>query len=103
MQRLRDVRQRLMSPAPEDFNIASPVTPPSSTAVTLEAIANLLDTKLSPVVENVEELKNQVANFKGDLKAVKDGLHMKIEQNEKQQELLTNLKKSKTYLKKTGY
>ena len=81
MRRLRDVCQRLMSPSPEDFNIASPVTPPSSTAVTLEAIANLLDAKLSPIVENVEELKNQVANFKGDLKAVKEELQMKIDQN----------------------
>ena len=65
MRRTRSPLQEMDSIVGElDFDEA-PATPPSATPVTLEAIAGLLDAKLSPVVQSVYNLKKEVAELKG--------------------------------------
>ena len=49
-----------------------PPTTRDAQPVTMAAIANLLDAKLSPVIDRVENLKNDVAVVKQDVQAVKN-------------------------------
>ena len=74
-ERLRDVRQRLFSPAVGTtvFDIASPATPPAAAAgsegpVTLAAIAGLLKQEITPVKESMQSLERQI----GDLSLATD-------------------------------
>ena len=66
---LRDVRQRLFSPVPDNIDIATPETPADASVeqVTLSAIAGLLDLKLGPVKADIENLSQEMTGFKAEV------------------------------------
>ena len=86
VQKLRDVRQRLFSPQPQDVHIGTPQTPTAAVdqhiqqhdvgaaaagsegPVTLAAIAGLLKQEMAPVKESMQSLEKQM----GDLSVTTD-------------------------------